>query len=206
MSESLSRELLLELLSLGVATLYEASNLPCALDAAIKPVWPGARLAGPAFTVRCHPGDNLALHHALAQARPGDVLVVQAGGLVAGYWGEVMAVAAQARGIAGLVIDGGVRDVDELQRLGFPAFARGVAVFRTAKHEAGELGAPVVVGGVRVEPGDVVVGDSDGVLALAPSRLEATLAAGRARREKERGVLERLRRGELTIDIYGWRK
>ena len=114
-----------ELLRHGTSTLCEASGLPTALDYNIRPVWPGATLAGAAFPLRCAPGDNLAIHLAVAQAEPGDVLVVDGHGYIAGYWGEILTVAAQARGIAGLVIDGGVRDLAALESHKFPVFARG---------------------------------------------------------------------------------
>ncbi len=206
MSEPVDREALAELAALGVATVYEASGVSGALDPAIRPVWPGARLCGPAYTVRCHPGDNLAVHRALERAATGQVLVVQAAGHLAGYWGEILTVAAQVRGVAGLVIDGGVRDVDALRQLGFPAFARGVGIFRTVKHESGELEVPVVVGGVLLEPGDLILGDTDGVLALPRAQLNAALDAARKRQARERDYLHRIRNGELTLDIYGFRR
>jgi 4-hydroxy-4-methyl-2-oxoglutarate aldolase len=188
----------------GVATVYEAGGGTGALDAAIKPVWPGAKVAGPAFTVRCHPGDNLPLHRALEQAGAGDVIVAQVGGLLGGYWGGVMTVAAQARGIAGLIIDGGVRDSEELQRLGFPVFARGTGVFRTVKHEGGVLQEPLLVGGVLVNPGDIMLGDGDGVMAIPRARVQQFLEAARKREAAEAGYVERLRKGESTMDIYGF--
>jgi 4-hydroxy-4-methyl-2-oxoglutarate aldolase len=188
----------------GVATVYEAGGGTGALDAAIKPVWPGARVAGQAFTVRCHPGDNLPLHRALEQAAAGDVIVAQVGGLLGGYWGGVMTVAAQARGIAGLIIDGGVRDSEELQRLGFPVFARGTGVFRTVKHEGGVLQEPLLVGGVLVNPGDIMLGDGDGVMAIPRARVQQFLEAARKREAAEAGYMERLRKGETTMDIYGF--
>ncbi|HWQ09900.1 MAG TPA: RraA family protein, partial [Holophaga sp.] len=116
-------------LRLGTATLHEASDLPgSAVDPAIRPIWIGAALAAPAFPVACAPGDNLAIHLALERAPRGSVLVVAADGFVAGYWGEVLTVAAEAAGLAGLVIDGGVRDTDALARRRFPVFARGISV------------------------------------------------------------------------------
>jgi 4-hydroxy-4-methyl-2-oxoglutarate aldolase len=187
-----------------VATVYEAGGGTGALDAAIKPVWPGAKVAGPAFTVRCHPGDNLPLHRALEQAGAGDVIVAQVGGLLGGYWGGVMTVAAQARGIAGLIIDGGVRDSEELQRLGFPVFARGTGVFRTVKHEGGVLQEPLLVGGVLINPGDIMLGDGDGVMAIPRARVQQFLEAARKREAAEAGYVERLRKGESTMDIYGF--
>ncbi|MCD4526621.1 4-carboxy-4-hydroxy-2-oxoadipate aldolase/oxaloacetate decarboxylase [Nocardioides sp. cx-173] len=197
---------LAELAAVGAATAYEASGLDCALDPAIRPVWKGARLVGRALPVRTHPADNLPLHHAVAQARPGDVLVVDGREELCGYWGEVLAVAAQQRGIAGLVIDGGVRDTVELEELGFPVFSRGVCVRRTGKFWPGSVGDPVTVAGVPVALGDAVVADADGVLVLPPSALAATLSASRARLDAEQEYLTRIRGGELTLDVYGFRE
>lgn len=197
---------LADLAALGTATVYEASGLDCALDPAIHAAWRGARLCGPAFTVACPAGDNLAVHRALESASPGEVLVVAAGGALFGYWGEVLTVAARARGVAGLVIDGGVRDAEALERLAFPVFARGVALARTAKREPGELGRTVVAGGVRVERGDVLLGDADGVIALPRASVATVLQAARARDVRERSYLERIERGELTLDLLGLRE
>lgn len=204
--DPLADEQLGELAGFGAATVYEASGLDCSLDPALRPVWPGARLAGRALPVRTHPADNLPLHLALEQARSGDVLVVDGREELCGYWGEVLAVAAQARGVAGLVIDGGVRDVVEQERLGFPVFARGVSVRRTGKAHAGIVGAPVTVAGVHVRPGDAVVADADGVVVLPAEAVTGTLEASRTRIAKETAYMQRLRAGELTLDLYGFRK
>lgn len=198
-------EWLEDALELGTSTVYEASGLACAMDAGIRPAWPRARLCGSAFTVRCATGDNLALHRALEHAVAGDVLMVQAGGLLAGYWGEVLTRAAQARGIGGLVIDGGLRDVDALESLEFPAFCRGVSMLGTTKRSAGELGATLTVAGVLVPPGSLVIGDADGVVAVPPDRIRDTLVAAEQRRATEQGVIKRVRAGESTLDIYGLR-
>jgi 4-hydroxy-4-methyl-2-oxoglutarate aldolase len=200
-----SAELREELLRLGAATVYEASGAEGGVDPGIRPLWAGARVCGPALPVECHPGDNLAIHRALEVAEPGMVAVVSAGGHLAGYWGEVLAVAAQARGVAGLVIDGGARDTDALERLGFPAFGRGRSILRTVKHEPGRVGEPVVVGGVLVRAGDVVVADADGVAVVRAERLDEVLVASRARVAKEDHVVDRLRAGELTLDLLGLR-
>ncbi|MCL2536284.1 MAG: RraA family protein, partial [Nocardiaceae bacterium] len=112
-----------ELLTMGTATLFEAAAFDCDLDPDLRPAWPGARMCGTALPVLAAAADNLPLHWALEAAHPGDVLVVDAGGSRCGFWGEVMSVAAQARGVRGLVIDGGVRDTDQLRDLGFPAFS-----------------------------------------------------------------------------------
>ncbi len=185
--------------------MHEASTLDGAVDPAIHPVWDGAVLCGPAFTIRCAPGDNLPVHLSLAEAAPGDVLVVNGGGLIGGYWGKILTVAAQQRRLGGLVIDGGVRDVRDLRELGFPVFARGIGVRGTVKRDPGALREPVTVGGVRVEAGDLVLGDADGVVVVPAANVGDVLAAARAREDRERSVIDRLRRGELTVDIYGFR-
>jgi 4-hydroxy-4-methyl-2-oxoglutarate aldolase len=203
--KALDADLREELLRLGSATVYEAAGAEGALDPAIAPIWPGARVCGPALPVQCSPGDNLAIHLALEAAEAGVVLVVDAHEHLAGYCGEVLAVAAQARGVLGLVVDGGVRDSDALERLRFPVFARGRSIARTVKHEPGRVGQPVVAGGALVRPGDVVVADADGVAVVRAERLQEVLDASRARIAKEDVVMERLRGGELTLDLLGLR-
>jgi 4-hydroxy-4-methyl-2-oxoglutarate aldolase len=193
-----------ELLELGTATLYEASGLDCFLPATLRPVWSGAQVVGTALPVRTAPGDNLPLHVALEQARPGEVLVVDAGGVPHGYWGEVLTVAAQQRGVLGLVIDGGVRDTDRLEALGFPVFSSWVALQGTAKDDPGSVGEPLTLGRAAVARGDVVVADRDGVVVLPAARFDDVLAAGRARQQKEAAFLDRIRDGELTLDLYGF--
>jgi 4-hydroxy-4-methyl-2-oxoglutarate aldolase len=190
---------------LGTATLYEAAQTDCDLDPAITAAWPGARVAGSALPVRTGPEDNLALHLALEHAVPGDVLIVDAGGLACGYFGEVLAVAAQARGVAGLVIDGGVRDTARLAELDFPTFSRWIAVRRTAKDVTGVIGEPIVVAGRMVARGDIVVADEDGVIVLARESVEVTLSAAVARVEKEEAFLSKIREGSSTVDLYGFR-
>jgi 4-hydroxy-4-methyl-2-oxoglutarate aldolase len=193
-------------LSLGASTVYEASGLPCALSPALRPVWEGARLCGPALTVRCAPGDNLGIHRAVELASPGSVLVVDAGGVLVGYWGEVLTRAARKQGVAGLVIDGAVRDIDALESLQFPVFARGVSMLATTKAHPGSIGEAIVVEGTLVENGSLVLADRDGVLAVPVAEIEQTAASARARQEKERGYFGRIDAGESTLDIYGWRE
>jgi len=199
-------EQLAELARFGVATLYEASGLDCALDPAIRPVWRGPRIAGRALPVRTHPADNLPMHLAVERAQPGDLLIVDGREEICGYWGEVLAVAAQQRGIVGLVMDGGVRDTAEQEQLGFPVWARGIGVRRTGKFWPGLVGEPITVAGVPVRPGDAVVADADGVLVLPAEAVEATLAASQQRIDKEDGIMSRIRAGETTMDIYGFRR
>ncbi|WP_067180092.1 4-carboxy-4-hydroxy-2-oxoadipate aldolase/oxaloacetate decarboxylase [Microtetraspora niveoalba] len=194
-----------ELLEMGAATLFEASGLSCDLDPAFRPAWAGARLAGWALPVQAAAGDNLPLHWALEEAEPGDVLVVDAGGAPFGYWGEVLAVAAQARGVVGLVIDGGVRDTDRMRAIGFPAFSTSVAIRGTGKEWPGTVGSPVIMRGRVVNRGDLVVADEDGIVVLPSASVDDVVAAARRRAAKEDAYMARLRDGELTLDLYGLR-
>ena len=190
------------LAELGSATLGESGARP--MRARLRAVWRGAHLAAPAFPVRCTPGDNLALHVAVARAPAGCALVVDVGREPElGYWGEVLTTGAQTRGLAGLVIDGGVRDTDALEAHGFPVFATTVALPGATKQSPGTVGEPVVVGGVSVETGDWVVGDADGVVVVPGAALDEVLAAGRARQEKERNLFIALRQGRTTLELLG---
>jgi 4-hydroxy-4-methyl-2-oxoglutarate aldolase len=187
---------------LGAATLGESGAR--AMRARIAPAWVGAQVAAPAFTVRCTPGDNLAIHVAVANAPRGSALVVDVGDLrELGYWGEVLTTAARARGIVGLVIDGGVRDVRALERLEFPVFASTIALRGATKSQPGAVDVPVRCGGVPVVPGDWVVGDADGVVAVPGPDLDAVVTAGRARAQKEDRMFEALRGGATTLTLLG---
>jgi 4-hydroxy-4-methyl-2-oxoglutarate aldolase len=162
------------------------------------------RLAGSARTVRCLPGDNLALHLAIAAAKPGEVLVVDYGGSTeSGPFGEVMALACQMRGIAGMVIDGAVRDSEQIAAMGFAVFARGLDIRGTRKLDRGEVGAEVELYGTRIVTGDMVVGDADAVIVLPAASVETALAASEARVAREAQAMERLRAGETTLAIFG---
>jgi 4-hydroxy-4-methyl-2-oxoglutarate aldolase len=168
----------------------------------IKPVWKGARIAAPAFPVRCTPGDNLALHVAVARAPEGSALVADMGGTRDfGYWGEVLTTGAEARGLTALVIDACVRDCDALEAHGFPVFATGLALTGAGKSREGSLREPVTVGDAVVELGDWVVGDTDGVVVIPGGDLDAVLAAGRARADKEAGLFAALRAGATTLEL-----
>jgi 4-hydroxy-4-methyl-2-oxoglutarate aldolase len=191
-----------ELVELGAATLGECGAR--LLPPRIRPAWPGATLAAPAVPVRCAPGDNLAIHVAVATAPAGHALVVEVGNAPErGYWGEVLTTGAEARQLAGLVIDGGVRDVAALEEHGFPVFSATVALRGATKGAPGSVGLPIVVAGVTVAPGDWVVGDVDGVVVVPSQALEEVVAAGRARADKERGYFEALRAGATTVDLLG---
>lgn len=191
-----------ELLTLGSATLGESGAR--AMRARISAAWPGATVVGRARPVCCTPGDNLAIHVATATANAGEVLVVDVGDQPElGYWGEVLTTAAEARGIAGLVIDGGVRDVAALEAHGFGVFSALVALRGATKHQPGTVGADVTVGGVLVQRGDWVVGDRDGVTVVPRDHVDAVLAAGRARAHKEQGFFTALRAGTTTVELLG---
>jgi regulator of RNase E activity RraA len=156
------------------------------MDIGIRPLWPGMpRVAGPAYTVRCPPGDNLMVHAAIYRAAPGNVIVVEAGDVDHAVAGGNVCAVAQRRGVAALVVDGVIRDVAEARERGFPVLARGVIPIPGAKDVLGALGGPVRIGGVEVRPGDVVVGDEEGVVVVPAARAAAVLEAARARADKD---------------------
>ena len=162
-----------QLRELGAATVYEAQGAKGALDSGMKPIDPTSRLAGPALTVDARPADNLILHHAVLQAKPGDVLVVDAKGFMeAGPWGDVLTIQAMKLGIAGLVISGCVRDANLIIDLGFPVFCRGLSIKGTGKNQPGKVNVPVCIGDVVIHPGDIVVGDRDGLVVGARAEVD----------------------------------
>jgi 4-hydroxy-4-methyl-2-oxoglutarate aldolase len=156
------------------------------MDIGIRPLWPGMpRVAGPAYTVRCAPGDNLMLHAAIYRAAPGDVIVVEAGDVDYAVAGGNVCAVAQRRGVAAFVVDGAIRDVAEARERAFPILARGVIPIPGAKDTLGALGGPVRVGGVEVRPGDIVVGDEEGIVVVPAARAAAILGAARTRADKD---------------------
>lgn len=194
---------------LGSSTLYEASGLPCAVDPLIRTIWTGAFIAAPAYPLVCSPGDNLSIHIAMERAPRGSVLVVGTGNFIAGYWGEVLTVAAEAAGVVGLIIDGGVRDIAAMTHRRFPVFARGVSVRGTIKASAPAVGQPTMFVGVPVAIGDLVVADDDGVIIIPAAEAERTIAAGEARAAKEAVMMKQLAQGATTLELMGltqWRK
>lgn len=204
---ALTDDLLDQAAALGAATIHEAAGRIGELSHEIAHRC-GAPTAGRALTVQAPCGDNLWLHRALAEAEAGDILVVDVGqGPAYGYWGEVMAVAAQARGLAGLVITGGVRDVAQMADLGFSVWSRQVTIRGTLKDPTrlGSVGMPLELDGVRVERGDLVVADGDGVAVIAATDAAGVVQAGHERVAKEDALMARLREGELTLDLLGLR-
>jgi 4-hydroxy-4-methyl-2-oxoglutarate aldolase len=185
---------------LGAATLGESGARPMAPR--IRPVWNGARVSAPAFPVSCSTADNLAIHVAVAEAPAGSVLVVNVGHEPArGYWGEVLTTGAETRGLRGLVIDGGVRDVDALEAHRFPVFSTMIALRGATKQEPGRIGGTANVGDVEVAAGDWIVGDTDGVVVVPYAHLDDVLSAGRARVQKEVHFFEELRAGRTTLQL-----
>ncbi|MEL6372511.1 MAG: RraA family protein [Pseudomonadota bacterium] len=198
-----SPEEIIALRKLGAATLYEAQGSG-ALNPAIKPLRTATRMAGPALTVRVPPGDNLALHYAITRARADQILVVDYGAhLDVAVTGDVMVAGCQARGVAGMVVDGAVRDADEIAAMGFAMFARGLSIVGPKKEQGGSVGEPITCGGVRIESGDIIVGDSDGVVAIAKDAWPEVLAAAQAREAREANVKSALAQGETTVALMG---
>ena len=199
-------EELMEMIALGAATLFHGNQERGAVDPAIKPIGPGMKFAGPAYTVDVPPGDNLALHLAIEKAAPGDVLAVDyKGHLDVAVTGDIMALGAKMRGIAGMVVDGAVRDADEIAGLGLPVFARGLSIRGPEKNGPGSLGRRVTIGGTRVSPGDIAVGDRDGVVIIAKENWREALRNASGRESKEASVKEGLRAGQTTVDLLGLR-
>jgi len=203
----LNEAVLADAKALGTATLHEAAGRIGALPSAIKPVTNEMKLAGPAFTVVVPAYDNLAIHRALYRAHPGDILVVATSdGIEGGYWGDILNVAAMTAGLGGLVIDGGVRDTGGLAVMDFPVFSNGVCIRGTIKgfDQPQRLQQPIAIGNVVINPGDLIVGDRDGVVAIPRDRVGEVIEKGKAREADEAAKIERIRAGERTIDIYGF--
>ncbi len=195
-----------ELADLGVATVYEAAGRTGLLEGPWVQVIPGSRAAGPARTVRCGQDDNLMVHAAMERVRPGDVLVLaMPRPAPVALVGELLALQAKVRGAAAVLVDGAVRDLEELRNLGLPTWARFVSVRGAGKSVVGALDEPVVVGGATISPGDFVVLDADGAVVVAADRASAVLEAARARAAREQALRQQLERGALTYDLHGLR-
>ncbi len=203
---ALTEPMVEELAALGSATVYEAAGREGALWRGFTTIDTSRAAVGPAFLVACPPGDNLAIHRAIALAGPGDVLVVDAGGYTgAGHWGEITTVAAQARGIAGLVIDGSVRDSRPILARGFPVFHRGLCIAAaTKKAPLADPPEALQFAGITIHRGDLVVADADGVAIIPATRTDEVLEASRRRAADEQATMARLVAGETTLEIFGW--
>ena len=199
-----TRDIVERFVDFDPATLFEAAGRKGNVDPAIRPAWHGAKVCGRAITVECPPCDNLMLHIAVANAKPGAIIVATVGGfLLAGAWGEILTEAALACGVAGLVIDGAVRDIDAIEALRFPVFSRGLAIGSCTKERPGKLDVPIQLGGAAVRPGDLVVGNADGLVVVEQGRIEEVYQAAVERRKRESEIITKLRQGRTTLELLG---
>lgn len=196
-----------QLSKFSAATICEVLGNVGFLPSGIKPIAKDMKVCGPAYTVQTMPRDNVLLHRAYAYAQVGDVLIANCSGFYeAGYWGDLMSLGAKTKGINGLVIDACVRDADDIEAMGFPVFSRGLCIRGTSNHGDGTLNEPIIIGDVLINPGDIIVGDRDGVVVVPIKRIEETIEKAIAREEKEERTRIELRKGLVSIDIYGWRE
>jgi len=200
-------ELVRKLGEFGTATVHEAQGRTGLMLPYMRPIYAAARIASPAVTVLCHPGDNLMFHAAIEVCKPGDCLVVATfSDSTDGFFGELLATSCQAHGIKGLVIHAGVRDVADLTAMQFPAFSRAISAQGTVKETAGYVNVEIACAGAVVHPGDVIVGDVDGIVVVPRQDAAEVVRLCEARLAKEAKNRERLKAGELGLDMYGLRE
>lgn len=189
---------------LGVADVIDGLPAGSLLDLALRPIWPGARILGPAVTALNVPGDTLMLHYAVEICRPGDVLVLASEGEnPSALWGKMVSVVAQARGAAGAIVDGYVRDTAYIRESAFPVWARAVSPCGSTRKGPGSLNVPVVCGGVTIHPGDWILADDDGIVVIPTAQRAAALELGRGRMQREEAILPRLQQGVSPFEILG---
>lgn len=202
--KTITQESIKQLRNFGAATVYEAQGAKGALDSGMKPIDSRMRLAGPAFTVDMRPADNLMIHYALLKAKPGDVLVVDAKGFVeAGPWGDVLTQQALHIGLAGLVINGAVRDASSITEMGFPVFCRGLSIKSTGKNQPGKINIPITIGDVLIKPGDIIVGDQDGLVVVQQDEVDEVIKKSHSREQKEVEFREKIINGATTAELLG---
>lgn len=202
----LTAEKRVELLRLPCGNIADNNPVGGVMDPGVRPLDPSMKMVGRALPVRCYPGDNLALYQGIDAARPGDVLVFDCGGYAAGHFGDMMAHACLAKGVAGVVIDGTCRDRNDIVELGLPVFTRGLNPAGTVKASLGKVGERVIAGGVAVEPGDIVFGDCDGVVVVPAAEADQVFDAALAKHRKEELIAARLDAGESALEVYGFDK
>lgn len=198
-------EIIKSLAKISTATICDASGSG-ALDSKIKPLSKKMKICGPAVTVYAYPNDNLTIHKAIYECTLGDILVINVNGFTeAGYWGEIMTLAAKDRGIKGMVINGGVRDVERIEELNFPIFCQNICIKGTRKRKFGNINHEIILGGVRIKPKDIIVGDRDGVVMVPLEKAQTILKYAIERINKEKNIVEELK-SKTTLEIYSLEK
>lgn len=191
----------------STATIYEAADRKGALPYYIKPIKRGMKICGPAVTVSTRPGDNLIVHKAVYVAEENDVLIVSCADFIeAAVWGGIMTEAAIKRGIVGLITDGGIRDTDDIIKMGFPTFSQGISIKGTTKTCPGFINYPITMGNVEIQPGDLVVGDSDGVVVVSRHDVSRVLEKTAQREENESRIIQGIKQGKTTLELFGFTK
>lgn len=199
-------KLIKKIVNVSTGAICDSNDKVGGIDPEIRPLDYSMKVAGPAFTVECSEGDNLAIHIAIEQAKPGDVLVINGGGNIpAGLFGDVFATSCIQQGIAGVVIDGYCRDRENLIKMKFPVFAKGASPNGTIKKNWAAINSPMLCGGKRVNPGDLIVADSDGVVVIASSKAESVVNKAIEKEKFESEIKTALTKGELTIDLFSLR-
>lgn len=201
-----SQELLDAYSKLDVSTIYEAQGKQGILDPVLKPILNNTMIVGPAVTVICPAGDNLMIHAAIEVVKPGDIVVITTeGNNVLGMIGELIVTALMKKGVKGIIMDSGIRDVRQIRDMGFPIWTREVLSQGAQKVRGGWVNAPAVCAGVMIHPGDIVMADDDGVVVVKQEDFESTLTLSQARLAKEAGTIEKIESGQISLDFYNLR-